>query len=321
MKSRINRSLLFITAYLLIFSTGDTLFSWHFFLKKNTTLSEPTVKVGDVGNIYGTDLNQKQKIDLQNTVIAERPLLDANWNVEFIRSLLDKKFLYPESVRGAEVQVSIPSREYSVEEIAEAIRGAYPGSLSNDFKVVVKNSIRLPEKPEFKVKVDTKKLPGEKIAGFVFNTGFLNNSSEKSIKVSSVKISYTLLKNFTMIIATADMESGDRLTSHNIKKTDMWLDHPVDQVFTEIPVGYIATRKIDKDGLIMPSDAIKKVDVNYGDHLTIEYKGLNLVIQSTVSAAEAGSIGQVIKFRTRQNKIIYGEIVTANLANFSDKRK
>ncbi|MDH4262029.1 MAG: flagellar basal body P-ring formation chaperone FlgA [Spirochaetia bacterium] len=305
----LNKKLLFfITAHLLIFLSGDVLFSWHYFLKKKIFISEAEIKAGDMGNIYGTDLTRQQKIEIQESVIAENPLQNTRWTSDDIRSFLSKKNYYPESIRGTEVQLIIPSKEYSIEEIQNVIQSAYSGALSHDYKVVVKNPVNLPESFKYKIKLDSQKSPGEKVAFFVYSLA----SGEKSIKVI-----YTLLKNYTLIESTADLKYGERLTSQNIQKKSMWLDHPVDSVFLEMPLGYTTLLKIEKGSLIMPSDVIKKIDVKNGDLLTLEYNGKNILIQTSVRACESGSIGETIKFRTSKNKILFGEIISRNKANFT----
>jgi len=296
-----------LTAYLCLFSAGDTLLSWHFFLKKDVSVTNAFIKAGDIGNIYGTDLTQQKKIEIQDTILSENPFVDTKWKSEYIRAMLEKKYIFPESIRGTEIQISIPSHMYSIQEMEEILLGAYSGFLSNDYMISVKNQVSLPANIPFKIKVDLTKIPGEKTANVLLETG----SFEKKIKIS-----YTLLKKYTMIQAVKDLEYGDRLTHDNIRKTSMWLDHTVDSVFQVIPLGYVTLRKIPAGMTILSNDVVKKIDVNNGETIALEYSSGNLFIQSTVRACESGSIGEVIKFRNTKNKYIYGEIISKERASF-----
>jgi len=308
MKSSFNTVFLLLTAHLGVFSALDALFSWHIFLKKDVLLSDSVVRVKDVGNIYGMDLTSLQRSEIEQTILAESPLGDVKWDVSHVRSLLEKQRIYPESLRGTDIELRIDGRTYTPGELAEQIQAAYPAGLGDEFKVEVKKEIVLAQNMAFLFKVDGQKTPGEKIATIVFRGP---SGNERYIKLP-----YTLLKSYTMIMAQADLDYGQRLTVDNVAKKTLWLDHPVDNIFLEMPLGYATTRKIDKGSMIFSTDAVKKIDVRAGDTVTVEYKSRNLLIEATLRAAESGSIGQVIKFRSHKNKIVYGEILSKGRAGF-----
>lgn len=303
--------------YLVITAFFSPMFSWHLFLKKSLTVSQPVIRIADIGNIYGNDINQDQKNEILAKVISESPIIDINWEPDYIRILLERKFASPESIRGDMIRIIVPGREYSPEEIAALLESAYTKSFQNDYKIEVKKPVSLPEKVSFRVKVDGGFTPGEKNGEFVFA---ISNIEGNSIR-KSIAVPYVLLKKTTLITASRSIKEGDRIKENDIKKSELWLDHNIQDSFSVMPIGYISNKKIDENEIIYPSDLTRKIDVSQGDSVSLEYSIKNLTIESPVKACEKGSLGQIIKFRTAKNKILYGQIITSNKAVYVINRK
>lgn len=318
----------FLMAGLILLLPSNRLFAWHLFLKKELTVRSADVKLKDIGNLYGKDLTPQSRKKLAETVISKSPVQSVKWSPAEVRDLLNRIYLYPESVRGKEISLLIKSREVQPSELAKLIQSAYFSFDENMFKVEVPSPVTFPLGLDYTVKIDPFKRPGSKEAKFIFksadkktaqkNTGTSRQSGKTEDRF--IKVPYVLLKKNLVLKTVTPIKKGQRLNKKNITFENDWLNLDLKNNFKRLPFGYVALKDFKAGENIFQGDILRKIDVRIGDKVMVHYYGKNLSIQAEAKALENAGLGQTIRVRTASRKIIMVELTSGSGANFKGSR-
>jgi len=272
--------------------TGSSshLYSWHLFLNKEVSPSSSSVKLKEIGRIYGNDLSDLQRSELEESVVLTIEPQEHRYSGSEIRDLLYQNGIFPETVRGS-LNVTPLLREVNSDELLALLSGYY---MRNRFFRDGELKIAIDE--NFKLKV----FQGSTLVLNLMERSFTPGVkkavlADRDFPSVTYAVDYSLQKKTVVYNVNRSIKKGGRILPEDVDEVVTYTADGYATISMENPSGGVALRDLEKGTALTRYDFEKKIDVRAGDTVELVYNQSNILVFMDARARRSGSVGDMIE--------------------------